>query len=316
MFLKTAILGSGNIGCDLLCKVEKSPILSCSMFVGRTEGSSGLQFAERRGTAVYDNGVEALFNNLDRFDLVFDATSAAAHLAHAPKLIAAGKTIVNLTPAPKGILCVPMLNGDQVLTESNVNMITCGGQASLPILAAIRRVHENIDYIEVVSSIAAKSAGAATRLNLDQYLNTTESAITKFTGCDSVKAVLNINPAKPSVDMQTAVSALITHPNIDGLITEINSAVKSVQKYVKGYKIIVEPYVDGTRLFTMIRVTGQGGYLASYAGNLDIITSSAVNIAERLSVGVSKGVVREIDTRDKFTNGFDSRELAEPLELG
>jgi acetaldehyde dehydrogenase len=283
MKLKTAILGSGNIGCDLLCKVAMSDSLSCTLFVGRSPESEGLKFAKQKGFDTYAEGIDALMNNLDEFDLVFDATSAASHMAHADMLINAGKTIVNLTPASVGILCVPTLNEDAALVHNNINMITCGGQASLPLIAAIHRVHSDIDYIEVVSSIAAKSAGAATRLNLDQYLNTTEQAIKTFTDCTNVKAILNINPAKPSVNMQTAVSAMIKNPDIQKIKMEIDLAVEAVKQYVKGYELVVEPFIDGDRVFTMIKVIGQGDYLAPYAGNLDIITSSAISIAERIA---------------------------------
>jgi len=283
MALKTAILGSGNIGCDLLCKVEKSSDLVCTMFVGRRADSKGLIFAKKKGVDIYDSGVDALFAHLDNFDLVFDASSAATHMSYSSALMETGRTIINLTPAPSGILCVPILNGDEVLMHNNINMITCGGQASLPIIAAIYRAHRQLNYIEVVSSISSKSAGAATRLNLDQYLNTTETAIKNFTECSNVKAVLNISPAKPSVDMQTAISVIIDDPDINKVRAEIAKAVRAVQKYVKGYELIVEPYIDGNRIFTMIKVKGQGDYLASYAGNLDIITSSAISIAQRLN---------------------------------
>ncbi|MFS4583592.1 acetaldehyde dehydrogenase (acetylating) [Phaeobacter sp. C3_T13_0] len=283
MTLRTAIIGSGNIGCDVLCKVQSSPLLDCTLFAGRNAASPGLALARARGIPVADRGADGLFAALDSFDLVFDATSSAAHQAHAPALQAAGKVLINLTPAPNGDLCVPSLNGDDLVQAGNINMITCGGQASIPIAQAMTAANPDIHYLEVVSSISAESAGPATRLNLNHYIETTEGALTKFTGCSHVKAILNINPAKPNVYMQTAISALAEHHDLEATKGAIAEAVARLRAAVPGYSVIVEPHVTGDRMFTMVRVTGAGDYLDPSAGNLDIITAAATRMAEAIA---------------------------------
>ncbi|MEX3953398.1 acetaldehyde dehydrogenase (acetylating) [Paraburkholderia sp. EG287A] len=279
MGLKTAIIGSGNIGCDILCKVLAEPGLDCAIFAGRSKESSGLTFARERGVETTPRGIDGLMECIDQFDLVFDATSASAHEGHAPCLIEAGKAIINLTPTPMGELCVPSLNGMELVDASNINMITCGGQASIPIAAAIARANPDVRYIEVVSSISAESAGPATRRNLSNYITTTENALKQFTQCEDVKAILNINPAKPNVYMQTAVSALIDEVDLAATQREVDLAVRQVQSAVPGYEVVVGLHYSGNRLFTMVRVEGAGHYLDPSAGNLDIITASATYMA-------------------------------------
>ncbi|UXH77471.1 acetaldehyde dehydrogenase (acetylating) [Roseateles amylovorans] len=290
--LNVAILGSGNIGCDILCKVQRSAQLDCVLFAGRNEQSSGLAFAAARQVPVSAGGLEALMQRLDDVDLVFDATSADAHLELAEALRPHGTPIINLTPAHLGELCVPLLNGDDLHRAANINMITCGGQASLPIVMAVCAVVPSVRYIEVVSAISARSAGPATRRNLDHYITTTEAAIRHFSGCEQVKTILNINPAKPEVSMQTAVSVLfdsLGNRTLGDLLDRVHQTVQEVREYVPGYELIVEPRLDADRLFVMVRVVGRGDYLPPYAGNLDIITSAAVNMAERLA---ARGVGR------------------------
>lgn len=283
MSLKTAIIGSGNIGCDILCKVQASRNLDCVLFAGRNSISAGLAFARQRGVATTARGIDGLFERIGDFDLVFDATSAAAHASHAPRLMAAGKIVINLTPASMGELCVPSLNGEALCGAQHINMITCGGQASIPIAETITRINHNVSYIEVVSSISAESAGPATRLNISNYITTTEAALRQFTGCSRVKAILNINPAKPNVYMQTAVSALVKQPNMAATRLAVRQTVERVRRSVPGYDVIVDLYYRNGRLFTMIRVEGAGDYLDPSAGNLDIITATATAMAARIS---------------------------------
>jgi acetaldehyde dehydrogenase len=285
MTLKTAIIGSGNIGCDILCKVLAHPELDCAVVAGRSLSSSGLAFARERGVATTADGIDGLFARINEFDVVFDATSAADHEAHAPRLIEAGKAIINLTPASLGVLCVPSLNGVALSDANNINMITCGGQASIPLAAAIARANPGVRYIEVVSSISAQSAGPATRRNLSNYITTTENALSHFTGCADVKAILNINPAKPNVYMQTAVSALIEHVDLPATRREIERAVAHVQSAVPGYEVIVDLHYSEGRLFTMVRVEGAGDFLDPSAGNLDIITATATHMAVLMARG-------------------------------
>ncbi|MEQ1724231.1 MAG: acetaldehyde dehydrogenase (acetylating), partial [Pseudobdellovibrio sp.] len=209
---------------------------------------------------------------------------ASAHFQHAPLLKELGKFVVDLTPAKIGKMCVPAVNLKDCLKENNVNMITCGGQASIPIVYAIGQTQSEIDYIEVVSAIASKSAGPATRLNLDEYIHTTEEGIRKFSGAKRSKAILNLNPAVPCINMQTTIMAKVASPNIEKLKPELDRIVSIVKKYVPGYEVIVGPVVEDGRIFTTIRVKGLGDFLPAYAGNLDIINCAAIAMAEEYAI--------------------------------
>jgi acetaldehyde dehydrogenase (acetylating) len=212
--------------------------------------------------------------------LVFDATSAKDHLEHAPVLKALGKRVIDLTPAKVGAMCVPAVNKEQCLNEQNINMITCGGQASIPIAYAIGKIHADVDYIEVVSSIASKSAGPATRMNMDEYIATTEQGIKQFSGARKAKAILNLNPAIPCIDMQTTIFAKVEKPDLDALNGVLASLIRQIQLYVPGYALLVGPIVENGRIVVMVKVRGRGDYLPEYAGNLDIINCAAIAMAE------------------------------------
>ena len=278
--LRAAVLGSGNIGTDLAIKLGKSQRLECAALVGRNLGSAGLARAQAEGIPVSALGVEHILASPDAFDIVFDATSAAAHHEHAPALEAAGMLVIDLTPAKRGGFCVPSVNLSQSLGATNVNMVTCGGQASSPIAHALGLTHDDVDYVEVVSSIASRSAGPATRRNLDEYIHTTEAAIQSFSGARRAKAILNLNPAVPCINMQTTVFALVEDPDIDAFTAALRTIVIDIQRYIPGYEVIVWPKLDNGRIVTMVRVTGSGDYLPSYAGNLDIINCAAIAVAE------------------------------------
>ncbi|MDF2472492.1 MAG: acetaldehyde dehydrogenase [Anaerocolumna sp.] len=278
--LKVAILGSGNIGTDLLVKAQRSPYLECTMFIGRKLASPGMAKANSLGVRISDQSIEAITNNPDCCDLVFDATSAVDHLRHAPILEQLGKLVIDLTPAKVGQICVPAVNLTSCLQYTNVNMVTCGGQASTPLAFAIGKTQQNIDYIEVISSIASRSAGPATRANLDEYISTTESAIRNFSGCRRAKAILNLNPAQPCINMQTTVFAKVENPDLEKLNPVLQEVISTVQKYVPGYQLIVPPTIENGRIVLMVRVLGVGDYLPSYAGNLDIINCAAIAMAE------------------------------------
>jgi acetaldehyde dehydrogenase (acetylating) len=280
MVLRVAILGSGNIGCDLLIKVMRSPYLRCHYFIGRNQQSAGLKFAAKLGVRCHHHGIDELLEHLNEVDVVFDASSAQAHLQHAQVLEGQGKLLINLTPADTGTWCVPTINSTTLGDVENLNMITCGGQASLPIVHAIRRTGQNLTYVEAVSSISARSAGAATRLNVNEYLCTTERALKHFSGTPNVKSILNINPADPPVDMQTTIFALMDNPDIEGLRRSARSMVEQVREYMPGYSMIMEPSLIDGKVMAMVRATGAGDYLPAYAGNLDIITSAAVRAVE------------------------------------
>lgn len=278
--MKTAIIGSGNIGTDLLIKILRSKHLECGAFIGRNLGSQGIQKAQSLGVRVSADGIDFIKNNPDCCDIVFDATSAASHFEHAPVLQSLGKFVIDLTPAKIGTMCVPAVNLKESLDYHNLNMITCGGQASIPVAYAIGQTQKDVDYIEVVSAIASKSAGPATRTNLDEYIHTTEEGIKKFSGAKRTKAILNLNPAVPCINMQTTIMAKVAQPNIEALKPVLEKLVASVKRYVPGYEIIVGPVIEDGRIFVTIRVKGLGDFLPEYAGNLDIINCAAVAMAE------------------------------------
>ena len=282
---RVAILGTGNIGTDLLIKVMRSESLECRLFVGRNFRSDGMQKASNLGVNISDRGLDGIVAQADDIDIVFDATSAAAHHEHWPVLQRLGKTVIDMTPAKLGELCVPAINSDQILASGaqNVNMITCGGQASVPIANAIAAVQDDIDYIEVASSISSRSAGPATRANLDEYIETTELALLKFSGAKQAKAILILNPARPPIDMQTTIYAKIRNPDLKAIRASVDEMMARIIAYVPGYQLIVPPTIEGGKVMTTVKVLGNGDYLPRYAGNLDIINCAAIGIAETIA---------------------------------
>ena len=278
--LNVAIIGTGNIGCDLMVKAMRSPYLNCALITGRNLDSPGSRFAMQHRVNVSDLSIDAIQNNPDICDIVFDATSAIVHQKNAPILKKLKKFTIDLTPAKIGIMCVPVINLEDALNTDNVNLITCGGQASLPIAYAISQVHPNVEYFEMVSTIASKSAGIGTRDNIDEFTQTTKDALSQFTGVSKTKAIITLNPAEPPINMRTTVYALIENPDIDMIRKAVFETVEKVKQYVPGYRTIVEPTFENGRIITTIEVKGLGDYLPSYAGNLDIITCAAVKIAE------------------------------------
>jgi acetaldehyde dehydrogenase (acetylating) len=287
--LKIAIIGSGNIGTDLLIKVMRSPHLTCTLFAGRNFNSAGMKRASQLGVPISDRGIEAIVADPAICDVVFDCTSAQAHVAHWAKLDALGKTVIDMTPAKLGEFCIPAINAQDCLVKgkgkgnANINMITCGGQSSIPIAAAIGAVHADIEYIEVASSIASRSAGPATRANLDEYIETTEDALQRFSGARRTKAILILNPANPPIDMQTTIYAKIAEPDLPAIQAAVADMVEKLKSYVPGYQLIVPPTVEGGRVVTTIKVMGAGDYLPQYAGNLDIINCAAIAMAEKIA---------------------------------
>ncbi len=282
---RVAILGTGNIGTDLLIKAMRSNALECALFVGRNLRSDGMQKASQLGTPISDRGLDAIVQQADDIDIVFDATSAAAHMEHWPVLQKLGMTVIDMTPAKIGELCVPAINTEQIIKSraQNINMITCGGQASVPIANAIAAVQDDIEYIEVASSIASRSAGPATRANLDEYIETTEQALIKFSGAKQAKAILILNPARPPIDMQTTIYAKIQNPDLSAIRASVEAMMKRITQYVPGYQLIVPPTIEGGKVMTTVKVLGNGDYLPRYAGNLDIINCAAIGIAERIA---------------------------------
>lgn len=281
--LRAVIIGSGNIGMDILMKLKKSPLVCCSCLIGRNPLSENLQLAKAQGVRTTTEGVKALEVLKDEYDIVFDATSASDHIEHAILLKRLGKKVIDLTPAKIGEMCVPVINLNTSINKDNINMITCGGQAAIPICYALSKVSEKIPYIEIISSISSKSAGPATRANLDEYILTTEQAVMAFSGACKAKAILNINPATPEVTMKTTIFAYVENPDVTAVKKEVVKMVARVRSYIPHYQLILEPYFDGSKLNIILEVTGAGDHLPEFAGNLDIITSAAIHIAEKMA---------------------------------
>ena len=280
---RVAIIGSGNIGTDLLIKIQRSSYLECVLFIGRNLSSPGMAKAISLGIKVSDESIQAIIKDPDCCDIVFDATSAKDAIHHWEILEKLGKIVIDMTPAKLGGLCIPAVNMDESIILKNINMITCGGQASIPIAYLIGKLHKDIEYIEVVSSIASKSAGPATRLNLDEYIETTELGVKLFSNVKNAKAILNLNPAEPCIDMQTTIFAKLDNPKIDELKLEVDKMIASIKEYVPGYQLLIEPIYENGKIVVMIKVQGLGDYLPKYAGNLDIINCAAVAVAEEFA---------------------------------
>jgi len=279
--VNVGIIGSGNIGTDLLIKILRSDILNCSIFIGRNLSSAGMKKANDLGVKISDKSIDAIIENPKICDIIFDATTASFHKQHAKVFKDLGIKAIDMTPSQVGKICVPAINLKETLNADNINMITCGGQASIPLAYTLKNLLPEIDYIETVSSISSRSAGPGTRANLDEYIHNTEKGLRDLAGCENVKAILNLNPAIPCIDMQTTVFAKVDSCNN---IEEVKSAIKDIEnkikKYVPGYNIVVPPIFENNRIMVMVRVQGLGDYLPSYAGNLDIINCAAITMAE------------------------------------
>ncbi len=278
--IKVGIIGTGNIGTDILLKLKRSELLECGIFAGRNQDSKGIKIAKEMGIFTSTDSIKAIQDNPDCCEIVFDATSANVHKVNAPILKEMGKFAIDLTPAHVGKMCVPVLNLEECMNEKNVNLITCGGQATTPIAYAISKIHPETKYIEVVATIASKSAGAGTRNNIDEFTQATRDALTEFTGIRNTKAIIVLNPAEPPITMHNTVYALIDHPNMDAIRKSVREMEQKIRKYVPGYSIVMEPTYENGRVTTTLQVVGLGDYLPKYAGNLDIITCAAIEIAE------------------------------------
>ncbi|MGW6724697.1 acetaldehyde dehydrogenase (acetylating) [Nocardia sp. NPDC055029] len=309
---KVAVIGSGNIGTDLMIKVLRlSDTLEMAAMVGIDPDSDGLARAARMGVQTTARGVEGLISlpDFDDIDIVFDATSAGAHKANAVALEPFGKRLIDLTPAAIGPFVVPAVNLDQHLAANNVNMVTCGGQATIPVVAAIARV-TTVPYAEIVASIASKSAGPGTRANIDEFTETTSNAIAAVGGAQRGRAIIVLNPAEPPLIMRDTVLALIDNadPEVHTRIKEsILAMVADVAAYVPGYRlkqdVQITPVEAEAPLHTLagdtpvthqvsvyLEVEGAAHYLPAYAGNLDIMTSAALQVAERIAASTRESV--------------------------
>lgn len=279
--IKAGIIGTGNIGTDLLLKLRKTDFVIPVIFVGRRMESNGIKLAQDLNIAVSDKGIQYFIDNPKCCDVVYDCTSATDAKEHAKVFAEQGIKVIDLTPAKVGDLCIPNINPEAIKTRGNVNMVTCGGQASTPLLNVISK-HCDLEYIEVVSQIASDSAGMATRLNIDNYINTTERAITEFTGCNNCKVILNLNPAIPQVDMQTTLFIKAKNISFSSLNKEIYETIEKLQEYIPHYELVMPPTINDDILVLSIKVKGTGDYLPAYAGNLDIINCAAIEISKNL----------------------------------
>ena len=282
--IRCALIGSGNIGTDLLYKLKRSSILEPVWMVGIDPASDGLARAKSMGLKTTDKGVDGLVPHVKQDDIriAFDATSAYVHKENSDKLTKLGVKMIDLTPAAIGPYCVPPVNLKEHLgkNESNVNMVSCGGQATIPMVYAVSRV-QSVKYGEIVATVASKSVGPGTRKNIDEFTRTTASGVEKVGGARQGKAIIVINPAEPPMIMRDTIHCLTDDPPKQKEITEsVHAMIKEVQKYVPGYTLKNGPVFDGNRVTVFMEVAGLGDYLPRYAGNLDIMTASAARTAE------------------------------------
>lgn len=283
--IKVGIIGPGNIGSDLMYKVMRSKYLEMTLMTGIVE-SEGIKRAAKLGFKTSTRSVEAVIEDPE-IKIVFEATSAKAHLANAPLLKKAGKIAIDLTPAAVGPYVVPCVNLDKVSDLDNFNMVTCGGQATIPIAYAIDRVADS-EYTEIVAALSSKSAGPGTRANIDEFTETTSKALEVVGGADRAKAIIILNPAEPPIMMTNTIYSIVKNPDEEKIIKSINDIVKQVQEYVPGYRLRVPPTIDGNKVTVIVEVEGAGDFLPKYAGNLDIINSAAIATAEKIAYNMLK----------------------------
>lgn len=289
--LKVGIIGSGNIGSDLMMKLLRSKLLQPTAMIGIDENSRGMKLAGEEGLQLFSGGIDSWAEYPETVDLLFDATSANAHVYNNEMVQKFGKQMIDLTPAAIGPFVVPPVNGEALLQQKNINMVTCGGQATTPIIAAINSV-QAIDYAEIVATIASKSAGPGTRANIDEFTETTSKAIESIGGAKKGRAIIIVNPAEPPIMMRDTVYAIVEEDFVKEkeVIEAIHLMVGKVQQYVPGYKLRMEPIIEGRKITVFIEVTGQGDFLPSYAGNLDIMTAAAVRVAEAIAKQKSEAI--------------------------
>ena len=293
MKVNAALIGSGNIGTDLMIKALRSEHINPTWMVGIEADSDGLKKAKAAGLNTTHEGVDGLLSAIERdnIKIAFDATSAYVHADNAAKLAAHGVLMIDLTPAAIGPYCIPPVNlkehvGKQVM---NVNMVTCGGQATIPMVAAVSRI-QAVDYGEIIATVASKSAGSGTRKNIDEFTRTTAGAVEQIGGAKQGKAIIILNPAEPPLIMRDTVHCLTQDKPDETAITQsVHAMIAEVQKYVPGYRLKNGPVFDGKRVSIFLEVEGLGDYLPKYAGNLDIMTAAALRTAEMFAEEILDG---------------------------
>jgi len=294
--IRCALIGSGNIGTDLIYKLRRSEVLEPVWMVGIDPESEGLKRAAGMGLKTTAEGVDGLLPHVlaDNIQIAFDATSAYVHAENSRKLNALGVMMIDLTPAAIGPLCVPPVNLKQhtAKLEMNVNMISCAGQATIPIVHAVSRI-QSVDYAEIVATLASKSVGPGTRANLDEFTYTTSDALVAVGGARRGKALAVINPAEPPMIMRNTVYCLTDDEPDEARITaSVREMIGEVQKYVPGYRLVNGPVFDGKRVAVFLEVAGLGDYLPTYAGNLDIMTAAATRTAEMFAEEILAGSLK------------------------
>lgn len=282
--LKAAIIGPGNIGTDLLAKLMRSPVIEPIWMVGVDPESDGLKRATELGLKTTADGVDGLvpFVKEDDIQIAFDATSAYVHQQNSDKLTALGVLMIDLTPAAIGPFCVPPVNLQELLGQGaqNVNMVTCGGQATIPMVYAVSRI-QPVDYAEIVATVSSKSAGPGTRKNIDEFTRTTAGAVEQVGQAKQGKAIIILNPAEPPLIMRDTVHCLTQgEPDQEKITASIHAMIAEVQKYVPGYRLVNGPVFEDNRVSIYLEVEGLGDYLPKYSGNLDIMTAAAARTAE------------------------------------
>lgn len=280
--LSVSVLGVGLIGIDLTTKIMRSDHLDLRLVAGRDAATPGLRQAAQLGLPIGTRGIRSLVEAEEPFDVVFDATNASFHAEHAEKLPTLSTMLIDLTPSRIGHMVIPTVNRAEIRSHRDISMVSCGGQASIPILHAITRAHE-IDYIEVVTTAATLSVGRGTRLNLDEYVETTQEAIRCFTGVKDVKAILNISPARPPATFRVAMSMLGEDLAGDSVRSLVAAVASELRSFVGGFEVKACT-VNDAKAFIAIEVTSSEDRIPRYAGNLDIINSAAIHVAECYAV--------------------------------
>ena len=280
---RVAIVGSGNIGCDLLVKCQEAEGIEVASFAGRHASSKGLEFAALRGVFTTDRSIEGVLDIKNKPDVIIDCTSAVYHRHNYELCRQYGVRVIDMTPAKLGVPCCPVVNLEKCLDADNINMISCGGQAAMPICYAIKQANPDLEYIEIVSTISSASAGPGTRKNISQYITSTQEAIGSMLGIKGVKVIINITPAIPPIYMKTSI---LTFSEDIASESDTKDAIERVEAttrmYAPGYRTSVELKRLGAKMMCQVQVTGSGHYLPAYAGNLDIINCAALEVLQRL----------------------------------
>jgi acetaldehyde/propanal dehydrogenase len=295
--VKCALIGPGNIGTDLLMKLQRSPVLEPVWMVGIDPASDGLKRAREMGIRTTSDGVDGMVPHMraDGVQIVFDATSAYAHAENSRKVNEQGAMMIDLTPAAIGPFCVPPVNLREHVgkREMNVNMVTCGGQATIPMVAAVSRV-QAVRYGEIVATVSSRSVGPGTRKNIDEFTRTTARGVELIGGAAKGKAIIVINPAEPPLIMRDTIHCLtVERPKAAQIEESVHAMIVEVQKYVPGYRLVNGPVIDNEmhRVSIYLEVAGLGDYLPTYAGNLDIMTASAARTAEMFAEKILAGTL-------------------------